>query len=241
MPLCGNSIGTDRRFLAAYLPEIEDHLHYRSIDVSSIKELVQALVPEGAPGAPQKTGHHRALDDIRDSIDELRYYRERIFVPPTSAARRDRRPRSRWSDARRRACATATAAPRCSSVTDVDPPVPTPDDLLVDVHGAALNRADLLQRQGGVPRPAPRQGDDAPEIPGMEYAGVVAAVGDRVTGWKVGDEVMGIETGGCYAEQVVTHAPPGPARCRPGSPSPTPPPCPRSSSRRGTRSSCRVG
>jgi oligoribonuclease len=79
VPLCGNSIGTDRRFLAAYLPEIEDHLHYRSIDVSSIKELVKRWYPKVA--RPQKTGQHRALDDIRDSIDELRFYRERVFVP----------------------------------------------------------------------------------------------------------------------------------------------------------------
>ena len=82
VPLCGNSIGTDRRFLAAYLPEIEDHLHYRSIDVSSIKELVRRWYPKIGQARPQKIGQHRALDDIRDSIDELRYYRERVFVPP---------------------------------------------------------------------------------------------------------------------------------------------------------------
>ena len=81
VPLCGNSIGTDRRFLAAYLPEIEDHLHYRSIDVSSVKELVRRWYPKVRQARPQKTGNHRALDDIRDSIDELRYYRQRVFVP----------------------------------------------------------------------------------------------------------------------------------------------------------------
>jgi oligoribonuclease len=81
VPLCGNSIGTDRRFLAAYLPEIEDHLHYRSIDVSSLKELVRRWYPKVRSARPQKTGAHRALDDIRDSIDELRYYRQHIFVP----------------------------------------------------------------------------------------------------------------------------------------------------------------
>jgi oligoribonuclease len=80
VPLCGNSIGTDRRFLAAYLPEIEDYLHYRSIDVSSIKELVRRWYPKVRQARPQKLGAHRALDDIRDSIDELRYYRQRIFV-----------------------------------------------------------------------------------------------------------------------------------------------------------------
>jgi oligoribonuclease len=81
VPLCGNSIGTDRRFLAAYLPEIEAHLHYRSIDVSSIKELVRRWYPKIGQARPQKVGQHRALDDIRESIDELRYYRERVFVP----------------------------------------------------------------------------------------------------------------------------------------------------------------
>jgi len=81
VPLCGNSIGTDRRFLAAYLPEIEDHLHYRSIDVSSIKELVRRWYPRVRQARPQKVGAHRALDDIRDSIDELRYYRQKVFVP----------------------------------------------------------------------------------------------------------------------------------------------------------------
>ena len=91
VPLCGNSIGTDRRFLAAYLPEIEAHLHYRSIDVSSIKELVRRWYPKIGQARPQKTGQHRALDDIRDSIEELRYYRERVFVPP--CAPRPRRTR----------------------------------------------------------------------------------------------------------------------------------------------------
>jgi oligoribonuclease len=80
VPLCGNSIGTDRRFLAAYLPEIEDHLHYRSVDVSSIKELAKRWYPDLNRGRPHKQGTHRALDDIRESIEELRWYRERVFV-----------------------------------------------------------------------------------------------------------------------------------------------------------------
>lgn len=88
---------------------------------------------------------------------------------------------------------------------DVDAPVPGPDDLLVDVRHAALNRADLAQRAGGYPDPRRVAGDTSPEILGMEYAGSVAAVGDRVTGWAVGDAVMGIEAGGCYAEQIVTN------------------------------------
>jgi oligoribonuclease len=93
VPLCGNSIGMDRRFLAAYLPEIENWLHYRSIDVSSVKELVKRWYPKVDGGRPYKQGTHRALDDIRESINELRYYREHTFVPspldpahaPTSA------------------------------------------------------------------------------------------------------------------------------------------------------------
>ena len=79
VPLCGNSIGTDRRFLARHLPEIEDHLHYRSVDVSTIKELAKRWMPELLKGAPSKVGSHRALDDIRESIEELRYYREALF------------------------------------------------------------------------------------------------------------------------------------------------------------------
>ncbi len=81
VPLCGNSIGMDRRFLAAYLPDIENHLHYRSVDVSSVKELVRRWYPTVLNGLRQKQGTHRALDDIRESVAELRYYREHIFVP----------------------------------------------------------------------------------------------------------------------------------------------------------------
>lgn len=81
VPLCGNSIGMDRRFLAAYLPEIENHLHYRCVDVSSVKELVRRWYPSVLNSLRQKQGSHRALDDIRESVAELRYYREHIFVP----------------------------------------------------------------------------------------------------------------------------------------------------------------
>lgn len=80
VPLCGNSIGTDRRFLARHLPEIEHHLHYRSVDVSTIKELAKRWMPELLVRAPAKVGSHRALDDIRESIEELRYYRRALFV-----------------------------------------------------------------------------------------------------------------------------------------------------------------
>jgi oligoribonuclease len=86
VPLCGNSIGTDRRFLAAYLPEIEDYLHYRSVDVSSIKELTKRWYPGIRDARVKKESAHRALDDIQASIEELRFYREHAFVPPTAVA-----------------------------------------------------------------------------------------------------------------------------------------------------------
>jgi oligoribonuclease len=79
VPLAGNSIGTDRRFLAAQLPEIEDFLHYRSVDVSTIKELCRRWRPEVYKAAPDKKGGHRALQDIRESVTELQYYRATIF------------------------------------------------------------------------------------------------------------------------------------------------------------------
>jgi oligoribonuclease len=84
VPLCGNSIGTDRRFLAKYLPEIENHLHYRSVDVSSVKELAKRWYPSTAISRPPKTGAHRALNDIRESVRELAFYREAFFVPSAS-------------------------------------------------------------------------------------------------------------------------------------------------------------
>ncbi len=86
VPLCGNSIGTDRRFLAAYLPAVEDHLHYRSVDVSTVKELARRWYPEVLAEAPQKATAHRALDDIRESVAELRFYRERLFRAPAETA-----------------------------------------------------------------------------------------------------------------------------------------------------------
>jgi oligoribonuclease len=81
VPLCGNSIGTDRRFLAIYLPAIEEHLHYRSVDVSTIKELTRRWYPGALDGVPRKATAHRALDDIRESIEELRWYRANVFKP----------------------------------------------------------------------------------------------------------------------------------------------------------------
>lgn len=78
-PLCGNSIGTDRRFLARWFPDIEDYLHYRSIDVSTIKELTKRWYPAALAAAPKKARGHRALDDIRESLVELRFYRDNVF------------------------------------------------------------------------------------------------------------------------------------------------------------------
>lgn len=86
IPLCGNSIGTDRRFLAAQLPEIEEYLHYRSVDVSTIKELCRRWYPAALDAVPRKATAHRALDDIRESIGELRWYREHVFVPAEGSA-----------------------------------------------------------------------------------------------------------------------------------------------------------
>jgi oligoribonuclease len=80
-PLCGNSVATDRGFLARDMPELEAHLHYRIVDVSSIKELARRWYPRAYYNSPEKNGNHRALADIRESIAELRYYREAVFVP----------------------------------------------------------------------------------------------------------------------------------------------------------------
>jgi oligoribonuclease len=80
-PLCGNSIATDRGFLARDMPALDDFLHYRMIDVSSIKELARRWYPRVYFGQPQKGLAHRALADIRESIKELEYYRRTVFVP----------------------------------------------------------------------------------------------------------------------------------------------------------------
>jgi oligoribonuclease len=85
-PLCGNSIGMDRRFLTAYLPEIEQWLHYRSVDVSTIKELARRWYPTTLAGAPKKATSHRALDDIRESVAELAYWRQSVFRPDGAEA-----------------------------------------------------------------------------------------------------------------------------------------------------------
>ncbi len=91
--------------------------------------------------------------------------------------------------------------PEVLTFEEVAEPVPGPDEVLIDVAATALNRADLLQRMGLYPDPRRVQ----PEIPGLEFAGTVVAMGDRVTMWQVGDRVMGIEAGGAYAERIATH------------------------------------
>lgn len=80
VPLCGNSIGTDRKFLAKWLPEVENFLHYRSVDVTSIKELGKRWFPKITAAAPEKNGGHRAMDDIKASLLELQYYRTNLFL-----------------------------------------------------------------------------------------------------------------------------------------------------------------
>jgi oligoribonuclease len=82
VPLAGNSIATDRVFIARDMPELDAYLHYRMVDVSSIKELARRWYPRAYFASPLKRGGHRALADITESIQELRYYRETVFVPP---------------------------------------------------------------------------------------------------------------------------------------------------------------
>ena len=183
MPLCGNSIGTDRRFLAAYLPDDRGPPALpldRRVERQGAR---QALVPEASTRRVRsKVGQHRALDDIRDSIDELRYYREHVFVArdvePPSTATAERRGDA--PDAR--PCVPSsrrTAGPRSSRVDDVADAGPGPDEILVDVHHTRAQPGRRPAAAGAVPRSAsPRRRS---EIPGLEYAGVVAAVGDRVT------------------------------------------------------------
>ena len=92
--------------------------------------------------------------------------------------------------------------PEVLTYQDVPNPVPGPEDLLIRVHATALNRADILQRMGGYPQPGPKPAHD---IPGLEFAGEVIRIGDRVQGFAVGERVMGLLPGAGYAEQVITH------------------------------------
>jgi oligoribonuclease len=106
-PLCGNTIATDRSFLVRYMPRLDDHLHYRMIDVSTIKELSRRWYPRAYYNAPAKGGGHRALADILESINELRYYRATVLVPPPGPD----------TDAARAAAAELTTAPPSSDAT----------------------------------------------------------------------------------------------------------------------------
>jgi len=81
VPLCGNSIATDRWFIARDMPELDAYLHYRMVDVSSIKELARRWYPRAYFASPDKNGGHRSLADIKESVQKLRYYREAVFVP----------------------------------------------------------------------------------------------------------------------------------------------------------------
>ncbi|MGC1238684.1 MAG: oligoribonuclease [Acidimicrobiales bacterium] len=85
VPLCGNSIGTDRRFLQEYMPDLEVFFHYRNVDVSTIKELAKRWKPDVLASMPEKESAHRALDDIRESINELIHYRDTLFQPVDQA------------------------------------------------------------------------------------------------------------------------------------------------------------
>ena len=78
-PLAGNSVGQDAKFLSKQMPELMEHLHYRVVDVNTVKELVKRWIPEVALGTPKKALTHRALDDIRESIEELKYYKTAAF------------------------------------------------------------------------------------------------------------------------------------------------------------------
>ncbi|MEM7263994.1 MAG: oligoribonuclease [Planctomycetota bacterium] len=80
-PLAGNSIHQDRRFIQTYMTELDEHLHYRNVDVSTVKELVRRWYPDIAEQTPPKSGAHRALDDIKESIQELRFYQSAVFRP----------------------------------------------------------------------------------------------------------------------------------------------------------------
>ena len=112
-PLAGNTVATDRAFLARDMPDLEAYLHYRIVDVSSIKELSRRWYPRAYFNAPAKSGNHRALADIQESIEELRYYRSAVFVPPPGPD----------SDT-----AKALAVEHGGSLTGVDPATPAEGD-----------------------------------------------------------------------------------------------------------------
>ncbi|WP_251153872.1 oligoribonuclease [Cellulosimicrobium sp. Marseille-Q4280] len=119
-PLAGNSVGTDKGFLDRDMPALMSHLHYRIIDVSSVKELSRRWYPRAYFASPEKNGGHRALADILESIDELRYYREAVFVPqpgPDSATARQIAARVKASSVAR-PVAPIPEEPAVATVTD---------------------------------------------------------------------------------------------------------------------------
>jgi oligoribonuclease len=123
VPLCGNSIATDRAFLARDMPELDTFLHYRMIDVSSVKELARRWYPRAYFASPEKHGGHRALADISESIRELRYYREVIFVPlpgPDSATAREVAARIAAGEGASPAGSSASPAARSASAVGPD-------------------------------------------------------------------------------------------------------------------------
>jgi oligoribonuclease len=125
-PLAGNTVATDRSFLVRDMPDLEAFLHYRIVDVSSIKELSRRWYPRAYYQAPAKSGNHRALADIRESIEELRYYRAAVFVPPPGPD----------SDAAR-----AMAHEHGGSLTGVVPTAEQPDDADSSAHEPAQDPA----------------------------------------------------------------------------------------------------
>jgi len=130
VPLAGNSIGTDRRFLAAHLPKVEDLLNYRSVDVSTVKELCRRWHPDVYRDAPTKAGGHRALQDIRESVAELAYYRTALFNPapvrePGSEPEREpgsEPEREAVREPEREAAQEAASEPANEPVSEVDAP-----------------------------------------------------------------------------------------------------------------------
>ena len=227
VPLCGNSIGTDRRFLAAYLPAIEEHLHYRSIDVSSVKELVRRWYPkigharpaEGRhpPGAGRHPGQHRGAA----LLPGAGVHRPRTVAP--SPVERDA-PRGR-----RLTCAAVVlhqhGGPEVLTVEDVAPPEPGPDEVLVDVHHTAINRADVLQRMGLYPDPR-RTALGGPRTRVRRRRACRRGPGHRVV---AGRSRHGHRDGRVLRRAADDPRPPGAAHPGGAWSSPTRPPCPRCS------------
>ena len=149
-PLCGNSIATDRAFLARDMPALNDWLHYRMVDVSSVKELARRWYPRAYFAAPEKHGGHRALADIKESVLELRYYREAIFVAQPGPS----------SDQAREIAAQIGGVPGSGHPSRLSLTVPArlPRDLTRlgrrPVHRAMVGVAQLVEHRVVVPRAA---------------------------------------------------------------------------------------